>query len=93
MKQEIGKKLTDAQRLMKGLGPERNGPAAQAAYLIELATQYQRLVMLSLQAKFGSDELFDTFPSLRVAPAIISRSSTFEEEIGPIRPSIFVLLY
>ena len=82
MKQEIGKKLTNAHKHLKRLGPERSTPAAQAAYLTELATQYQRLMMLSLEAKYGSDELFDSFPSLRIAPAVTSRSVTFDREMA-----------
>ena len=59
MKLEISKKLSTKQDQLKLLGPERSSSAAQAAYLTELATEYQRLVTLSLNAKFGSDERFE----------------------------------
>lgn len=38
--------------------------------------------MLSLQAKFGSDEVFDTYPSLRMAPAVTRRSAAFDQEMA-----------
>lgn len=38
--------------------------------------------MLALQAKFGSDELFDSLDSLRIAPAVTSRFTAFDEEMA-----------
>ena len=38
--------------------------------------------MLSLQAKFGSDEVFDNYPSLRMAPAVTYRSAAFDQEMA-----------
>lgn len=75
------KKLTHAEKAFKSLGPDRHTPSKQAAYLTELSSQYERLVMLSLQAQYGSDELFDTQESLRLAPAVASRSAIFNDEM------------
>lgn len=64
------------------MGPERSSPTAQAAYLTEVATQYQRLLSLSLDAKFGSDERFETSAALRLAPKVMARFVTFEKEMA-----------
>jgi hypothetical protein len=82
VKQEIGRKSSEANRLLKALGPERSTPAAQASYLIDLATQYQQLAMLSLQARFGSDERFDRFTALRLAPIVMARAAIFESDMA-----------
>lgn len=82
MKQEIGKKLTVAQKLLNELSAGRDTSAAQSAYFTELATQFQRLVSLSLDAKYGPDELFDVHPSLRIATAVTARSKMFCEEVA-----------
>ena len=82
MKYEIGKRLTEANKSFKALGPERSTPAAQASYMTDLATKYSQLAMLSLQAKFGSDELFDDLPSLRIAPSVVARATVFETDMA-----------
>jgi hypothetical protein len=38
--------------------------------------------MLSLQAKFGSDELFESLPSLRIAPSAMARAMVFETDMA-----------
>jgi hypothetical protein len=38
--------------------------------------------MLSLQAKFGSDELFESLPSLRIAPNAMARTMVFETDMA-----------
>lgn len=38
--------------------------------------------MLSLQAKFGSDELFEDLPSLRIAPSAMARAMVFETDMA-----------
>jgi len=82
VKHEIGKNLSAKEAQLKRLGPERSSPTAQAAYLTELATQYQRLVILSLGAKFGSDERFESSPALRLAPAVMARSVGFDKQMA-----------
>ena len=54
----------------------------RAAYLTDIATKYERLTTLSLQAKFGSDEVFDTERALRIAPAVSSRFTSFDQTMA-----------
>lgn len=82
VKHEIAKRLKEANKLFNALGPERSSPAAQASYLTDMATRYSQLAMLSLQAKFGSDELFDDLPTLRIAPSVVARAMNFEADMA-----------
>jgi hypothetical protein len=64
------------------LGLERNTSAEQTAYLIGLATKFQRLVSLSMNATHGADDAFETSPGLCIAPAVMSRMKIFSDEIA-----------
>ncbi|KAK1054174.1 hypothetical protein LTR74_016038 [Friedmanniomyces endolithicus] len=82
VKQEIEKKLKAAQKSLGDMGPERSSPRAQSMYLTDLASRFQRLVTLSLDAKYGSDKSFDKDPALRMAPATAARFTSFSDDIG-----------
>ncbi|KAK3074249.1 hypothetical protein LTR53_003472 [Teratosphaeriaceae sp. CCFEE 6253] len=82
VKIEIKGRLDACQERLQGLGPERNGPAEQMAYLTRVATHFQRLVSLALNAMYGADGVFDGVPELRIAPAIMSRMKIFSDEMG-----------
>ncbi|KAK1807768.1 hypothetical protein LTR12_017883 [Friedmanniomyces endolithicus] len=82
VKQEIEKKLKAAQMSLGDMGPERSSPHLQGMYLTDLASRFQRLVSLSLDAKYGADRAFDKDPSLRMAPAIAARFTSFSDDIG-----------
>ncbi|KAK3075634.1 hypothetical protein LTR53_000876 [Teratosphaeriaceae sp. CCFEE 6253] len=82
VKIEIKGRLDACQERLQGLGPERNGPAEQMAYLTRVATHFQRLVSLALNAMYGADGVFDEVPELRIAPAIMTRMKTFSDEMG-----------
>lgn len=67
---------------MTGLGPERTNSAEQIAYLTRLATKFQRLVSLALNATHGADDAFESKSELRIAPAVMSRMKLFSDEMG-----------
>lgn len=73
--------LDTAESKLKALGPERNGRVAQAAYLTELSTRFQHLVDLALRANFGTDDLFDEYEELKIAPAVVARMEEFSEDM------------
>ena len=80
MKQEIGKKLSSARSKVQLLGMERDTPEKQLIYLTDLATQFQRTVTLSVDAKYGSHAIFDD-KELRVATLVTARNTKFSEDI------------
>ncbi|KAM3425678.1 hypothetical protein BST61_g7618 [Cercospora zeina] len=79
---EIKSRLALCQKKLRGLGAERNTPAEQTAYLIELATRFQRLVSMSISATHGADDTFEKSPALCIAPAVMSRMKTFSDEMA-----------
>nr|POE56497.1 interferon-induced gtp-binding protein mx1 [Quercus suber] len=79
---EIRKRLADNQKLLKDLGAERSSSAAQAAFLTDVATNFQRLVTLALSANYGADDVFDSRSALRIAPATSARMEEFSRAIA-----------
>ena len=59
---------------------ERETPEKQLVYLTDLSTQFQRIVNLSVDAKYGSHAIFDD-NDLRVATLITARNNMFSEDI------------
>jgi hypothetical protein len=51
-------------------------------YLMGLATKFQRLVSLSMNATHGADDAFETSPDLCIAPAVMSRMKIFSDEMA-----------
>lgn len=82
MKVEVQGRLDACRKRLHDLGPERNSSAEQMGYLIDLASQFQRLVSLALNATHGADHVFDTSPAMRIAPAVMSRMKTFSDEMA-----------
>lgn len=82
VKSEIRTRLTNARKQLADLGPERETSMDQLVYLTKIATDYQRLVSFALSANHGADEAFDGRPHLRIAPAIVSRMTTFSDDMA-----------
>jgi hypothetical protein len=79
---EIKSRLVTRRRQLSRLGPERNTSAEQTAYLIGLATKFQRFVSLSINATYGADDAFEASPELRIAPAVMSRMKIFSDDMA-----------
>lgn len=82
VQQEIRKRLTDCQKNISNLGPERESSAAQMASLTEIATKFQRLVTLALAANHGADSVFESNSSLRIAPSATARMEAFSDDMS-----------
>lgn len=81
MKAEIKGRLLESQKHLDGLGPERGSASAQLAYLTSIAARLQRLRSLALSSNFGTDNVFEGEPALRLAPAVMARMNTFSDEM------------
>jgi hypothetical protein len=81
VRNEISKKLKTAQAHIRQLGMERETPEKQSAYLVDLATHFQKVVMLALEAKYGRSDFFDNDHTLRLATAVTSRNASFGNEV------------
>jgi hypothetical protein len=54
---------------------------AQSKYLIDIASRFQEVVSLALDAKYWGDDIFDLHHNLRLATLMVSRSEAFSEMI------------
>jgi hypothetical protein len=81
VKVEIGKKLVACKESLKGLGADRETLAEQTKYLLAMATEFQRIASLALDAKYGGDDVFEKYPSLRLATMVVNRNETFSKAI------------
>lgn len=75
------RKLTSAKDKLGQLGVERETREKQLLYLIDLSSRFQRKVSLSVDAKYGSDELFDNM-DLRLATLISTRNEQFSHDMS-----------
>lgn len=69
------------ERKLKILGPERKSRIAKASFLTELATKFQQLVDSALTIKFGTSDIFEEHPELKIAPAIMRRMDQFKDDM------------
>lgn len=81
MKVEISKKLVACKESLKGLGADRETQTEQTKYLLAMAMEFQRIVSLALDAKYGGDAVFDQNPSLKLATMVVNRNETFSEAV------------
>ena len=63
------------------LGPSRETKDQQYKYLLELATRFQRVTTLALQAHYGSDSIFRSNPGLKLATAVVRRNESFSKDV------------
>ena len=63
------------------MGPSRATRDEQYRYLLNMATRFQAITAFALKADYGSDEVFDCHPSLRLATAVVDRNDMFSEDM------------
>ena len=81
MKAEINSKLKLCKHQLNALGPSRGTRDQQYKFLLELATRYQTITSLALKAHYGGDDVFENTPSLKLASAIVSRNTSFSNDM------------
>ncbi|SMY28870.1 unnamed protein product [Zymoseptoria tritici ST99CH_1A5] len=82
VKSEVRIRLDARQKRLADLGPERSTAMDQMAYLTRMASQFQRLVTLALNANYGADDVFKNNVHLRIAPAVMTRMKTFSDNMA-----------
>lgn len=78
---EIKGRLNERCKKLSGLGPERSNTTEQLAYLTKLATKFQRLVHLALNANHGADDAFNEESALHISPKVMSRMKDFSDDM------------
>lgn len=77
----MSSKLKLCKHRLDALGPSRATRDEQYKFLLELSIQYQNITTLALKAHYGGDDVFDSTPSLKLATAIVSRNTTFSDDL------------
>lgn len=67
---------------MRDLGPERSTRSAQAAFLTDLSTKFQKIVSDALAARTGGSEIFTKNPDLKIAPLTVTRMEAFAKHMA-----------
>ncbi|PGH18719.1 hypothetical protein AJ80_04372 [Polytolypa hystricis UAMH7299] len=80
VKADIAKKLSVARSALKSLGVERDTTENQQKYLLDIVTDFQRIVSLALETNYSGDDLFDD-QSTRLATIVVNRNESFAHDM------------
>ena len=80
VKPETNKNLQGHKSDLAALGTKGETPEEQRSYLLEVALQFQRITTLALDAKYGSDDIFDQDSQLKLPSAVQNRSDNFLDD-------------
>lgn len=81
VRSDINKRLKACRQQLEALGPHREKKEQQYKYLLELATRFQAVTSLALEAHYGRDDMFASSPILRLATAVVRRNEIFAEDV------------
>lgn len=81
VRSDINKRLKACRQQLEALGPHREEKDQQYEYLLELATRFQAVTSLALEAHYGGDDVFDGSPILRLATAVVRRNEIFADDV------------
>jgi hypothetical protein len=81
VKSELNKKLKTCRASLSSLGASRDTTFDQTKYLMDIATRFQEVAALALDAKYWRDEIFEQYPGLTLATHIVDRSETFSKSV------------
>ena len=81
VKAEIRQRLKVCKQSLEDLGPSRETHKEQHTLILNLATRFQRIANLALNAQYGGDDAFDRSPSLRLATAVVNRNEKFSDDV------------
>lgn len=81
VRSEIDKKLTESQRELISLGPNRETKEQQHRYLLGLATEFQKITDAALAAYYGHYDVFEDKPSLKLATIVAQLNERFSDGV------------
>ncbi|MCJ1463406.1 hypothetical protein MMC07_002013 [Pseudocyphellaria aurata] len=80
VKLDINKKLSSCKQQLEALGSPRETTLQQQDYLLDLATRFQKISSLALDARYGGDDIFEEVEDLRLATSIVTRNEEFSND-------------
>lgn len=78
---ELNKRLRICRESLTDLGASRDTSTHQSKYLIDIATRFQEVAGLALDAKYWGNDIFNRHPSLKLATLVIGRSEIFSKTV------------
>lgn len=79
---EILKRLKSRKQALKDLGNERVTPEQQRRYLLDAVARFQEIVSQGLSSNYGTDDIFDSRPNLRLATLVMRRHTVFAGDLS-----------
>ncbi|KAI1430371.1 interferon-induced GTP-binding protein Mx2 [Xylaria sp. FL1777] len=89
LKAEVSKELGIVRAHHEEMGPSRNDPQTQRAYLNRLSEAFQSLTRDALNAYYSGDEIFSSRHDLRLITRVVEASECYANEMlmnGHMRP-------
>lgn len=78
---EIMKRLKSRKQALKDLGDERVTPEQQRGHLLSVVARFQEITSHGLSSNYGTDDIFDSHPDLRLATLVMNRHILFAENL------------
>jgi len=64
------------------MGEERESTEQQSKYLLEIVSRFQRITENALHTNYGSQNVFDEEPDLRLATLVANRNAQFSDDFA-----------
>ncbi|MCJ1266547.1 hypothetical protein MMC22_006432 [Lobaria immixta] len=81
VKSDINKRLNSCKQQLEALGPCRETKEQQQKHLLDLATRFQKITSLALDARYGGDDIFQDVGGLKLATSIVDRNEKFSNDV------------
>ncbi|ODM21998.1 hypothetical protein SI65_02842 [Aspergillus cristatus] len=79
---EIIKRLKSRKQALKDLGDECVTPEQQCSYLLSVVACFQELTSHGLSSNYGTDDIFNSHPDLRLATLVMNRHTLFADNLS-----------
>lgn len=73
--------MSNCREQLEALGPSRETKEQQQKYLLGLATKFQDITSLALNARYAGDGIFEKVEGLKVATSIVTRNEEFSNAV------------
>jgi hypothetical protein len=84
VKSEISQKLKKAEADIRALGPKRGSQAEHSQYLIEFASNFQRIVSLAVNSEYSRSDILSKDNGFRIATEAVNRGQKFANDMAAV---------
>src|SRR5687767_2838232 len=79
---KILKRLAATRKTVEQLGANRDTPAEQRRYILDISMKFQKLADAALSANYVGCDWFDQYPDLRFATTVVTRNQLFADMLA-----------